>query len=369
MFPLPKQYALEPANIAAAKQFVSDSVFVNRHNPKIVEGINIIRGRSAMMPELEAYVKAADLISHLPAELRTGAIGLQHWYPRAWDEWASVRDSASPDQLVSKSEEFEFRDTDGAVSFNTVEPPFEIVRFNAAKFANDISLKFYGENEKSLADILPYDHGKEVLRAAGGPMPFRDDLRIGRSGLVHLASWRSRIHLSVPLGEDIFFAWLRDKGFQPELSTCGLLAKRVNAQLKGWLSVLGQEKLLQLLDRMNRGGEEGKGAEVGVVKTALEAIDSHNELYRRLSERGIFQLGFKTQCPLCRRGSWYSIREFGPELHCPLCPTCGEVVVLLFRKPRFIRSPLLVRPLFLGLVVAQVTLNCLKSLISLILLD
>jgi hypothetical protein len=97
-----------------------------------------------------------------------------------------------------------------------------------ARYANEVYPRFYGEGGDLLADVLPYDHG--VLRAAGGVFYHdRDEFRIGRSGPVHLIKSLRRTRWKLPLAEDVFFAWLADKRFEAELSTCGRLAKRLRA--------------------------------------------------------------------------------------------------------------------------------------------
>jgi hypothetical protein len=124
----------------------------------------------------------------------------------------------------------------------------------------------------------------------------------------------------MPLAEDIFFAWLRDKGFAAELSPCGRLAKQVYSQLGGWLSVLTNEPLLALFERMNKGGDDGEGRPLGAVKNELKSIGSPmSTLYQSLVNRGVFQLGYKTQCTHCGRASWYRLTELATDLVCPLC--------------------------------------------------
>jgi hypothetical protein len=169
--------------------------------------------------------------------------------------------------------------------------------------------------------VLPYDHGPEVLRIAGGGYHFlRDEFRIARTGLIHLIKWRQHSRWKLPLAEDVFFAWLRDKGFVAELSTCGRLAKQMHSQLAGWTNVLTDEPLLALFDKMTKGGEEGKGFSLGEVKNTLRSIGSNgNRLYESLVERNVFQLGYKTRCTHCGRASWFSVSEFAKKLQCPLC--------------------------------------------------
>jgi hypothetical protein len=116
------------------------------------------------------------------------------------------------------------------------------------------------------------------------------------------------------------FSWLKDKGFNAELSTCGRLAKQMHSQLRGWTSVLTNEPLLSLFDTMARGGEDGKGAPLGEVKNRIKnMVRWNNRLYESLVERNVFQLGYKTHCPHCGRASWFSVNDLAAELTCPLC--------------------------------------------------
>ena len=78
-------------------------------------------------------------------------------------------------------------------------------------------------------------------------VPGETSFRISRTGAVHLVRWKRNTRWKLPLAEDVFFAWLRDKGFEAELSTCGRLAKQMHAQLGGWLNVLANEPLLKLM--------------------------------------------------------------------------------------------------------------------------
>src|SRR5262249_13602977 len=118
----------------------------------------------------------------------------------------------------------------------------------------------------------------------------------------------------------VFFAWLKDKGFEAELSTCGRLAKELYTQLGGWLHVLTHEPLLELFDRMTKGAEDSKGLPLAEVKNRLKSVGSLvSDLYSALVRRGVFPLGYKTQCTHCGRASWYSVKALAADLVCPLC--------------------------------------------------
>jgi hypothetical protein len=229
------------------------------------------------------------------------------------------KDGAIPDDISCEVEEHSFQDMQGNFSFDLVKPDFAADRVSSTpRYANEIYPKFYGQGDPILADVLPYDHGQQVLHAVGGPF-LGDEFRIGHTGIVNLVTWRTRTHWKLPVAEEVFFAWLKDKGFEVDLSTCGRLAKQIHSQLRGWTYVLTNEPLIALLEQMNKEGEEGRGAQLGHIKNALRGIDSSGRMYRSLVEHGVFQLGYKTQCTHCQRSSWYSVESFASQLVCPLC--------------------------------------------------
>lgn len=322
VIPIPKQFIDIPEYIGFVQDFVRDHYSVNRHNPAITHGTSLVRSFSSTMGELEEFAKRLEVDKLIPDTPDARSLYLQHWYPRIWDEWAMGKDGATPDNVSSRTEEFSFSDVKDTVTLNLVSPDFVADTLNdTSRFANEIYPKFYGNGENILADVLPYDHGNEVLRVAGGSIFLRDEYRIGRTGLIHLIKWKYRFsRWKLPFAEDVFFAWLQDKGFIAELSTCGRLARQMHSQLRGWLSVLTNEPLLAMFERMNKGGDDGKGLPLGGVKNELKRIAVPGaDLYRSLVERGLFQLGYKTQCTHCERSSWYSLSALAAELTCPLC--------------------------------------------------
>ena len=160
------------------------------------------------------------------------------------------RDHATPDALLSDTSRNSFPEVGDEISIEFIKPDFANDSWNdTPRFANELYPRFYGTGEEILADVLPYDHGEEVLRVlGGGPLSLNDELRIGRSGPTYLVQWRDRTRWSPPVAEEVFFAWLRDRGYKAELSTCGKLAKQIYSQLRGWISVLTNEPLITLFE-------------------------------------------------------------------------------------------------------------------------
>lgn len=320
VLPIPKQFVETPEYLELVRDFIKSRYRVSPHNPSVTYGTSIVRGSSSTMAELEALANKLDLKSLIPDQPNAHTVSLQHWYPRIWDEWAMGKDGATPDTIVAATEEFPFQNTDGDVSFPIVRPEFIADHLSETpRFANEIYPKFYSQGGETLANVLPYDHGKEVLRAVGGLSIHADEFRIGRTGLIHFVRWGVDTRWKVPSAEKVFLAWLKDKGFEAKLSSCGRLAKELYAQLRGWTSVLTHEELLKLLEKMNRGGEEGKGMPLPEVKNRLGTISPEGDLYTALVERRVFQLGYKTQCVHCLRASWHDLKSFATQLVCPLC--------------------------------------------------
>jgi hypothetical protein len=322
VMPIPKQFADVPEYVALVRDYILDRYRVHPMNPVVQYGTNIVRSYSSTMEELQAFATALGPAPLIPEKPDARALALQHRYPRVWDEWAMGRDSAVPRNVFSSETEYSFPEVSDTASFEFVKPPFvRDASTETARYANEVYPKFYGDGGDLLADVLPYDHGDEVLRAAGGVFHHdRDEFRIGRTGPVLLIKWLRRTRWKLPLAEDVFFAWLADKGFEAELSTCGRLAKQIYSQLEGWTHALTNEPLLQLFDTMARGGEDGKGLTLGEVKNRIGKSGSLNKrLYEQLVDRKVFQLGYKTQCPHCGRGSWFGVNDLATELTCPLC--------------------------------------------------
>lgn len=317
--PIPKQFVNVPEFLGLIRSFVKSQYRVSSQNPTVTYGTTIIRGSSCKMSELESLAKALDPATLIPGNPSARVLSLQHWYPRVWDEWAMGKDGAIPDDISCQVEEHSFQDAQGSLTFNLVKPDFAVDALsNTPRYANEIYPNFYDDVDPVLADVLPYDHGQEVLRVVGG-LFLSDDFRIGHTGIVSLVNWRSRTHWKPPVAEEVFFAWLKDKGFEAGLSTCGRVAKQIHTQLRGWGNVLTNEPLITLLEQMNKGGEEGKGAQLGHVKNTLKTLDASGRLYRSLVEHGVFQLGYKTQCTHCQRSSWYSLQSLASEFVCPPC--------------------------------------------------
>ena len=164
VIPIPKQFAKIPEFLEFVREFVKSQYRVSRHNPSVTFGTSIVRSSSCDMAELQKLADDLELSKVAPAGTRL--LSLQHWYPRIWDDWAMGRDGAIPDDVSCQTQEYSFHDTDGNLTFNLVKPDFASDEYSRTpRYANELYPNFYGQVEP-LANVLPYDHGREVIRSS-----------------------------------------------------------------------------------------------------------------------------------------------------------------------------------------------------------
>jgi hypothetical protein len=330
---VPKQLKAEPA----MKEYVADFLKRRRvpwpHNPKVYDTATFVRSRNTTIEEMQEF--AERLKDNLPPAdgSNYGYYSLQHWYPRIWDEWGADKDGVIPDDFYAGEEEYDLSGAiDARVSIKLALPDFaeDSGYHDEPRCAHEVSIRVYGSSDY-VAEVFPKPAGREVVRAAGGPTALHDDWRISRAGLVKLVGNESRQYVTIPLAEDVMFAWLSDLGWKPKLSPPGLLAKQILRQLEGNIQGLRNETLLGLLEHMNGGNvqRDGKPARKQFVQSELERDLEIGEVKNRLStsrgwydyfvEKGIFRVGIRAQCPHCLRNSWFPLQNMGEHLNCPRC--------------------------------------------------
>ena len=319
VLPIPKQLVNDADLRSIATDFVNRAHWPYRDNPKIQNYASFIRSRHVTMEEMQAYATSLNIKKAENGDWP--AYTLQHWYPRIWDEWGRDKDGADPADVIGDEQTVEVAETKGRVQFQTFLPEFAIRSggYHEARCANEVNFRFYGTRE-TVAQILPKTNGQNVKRAISPAASFPDDWRVGRNGLVRLVKhhgWTE--HWDVPLAQEVFFAWLKDLGWEPELSAPGLIAKEIFTQLEGFPRVFANEDLLKLLEHMNGGPINERELSVGEVKNRLARMSSRTGLHDYLISKNVFRIGAKVQCPSCRRNSWFSVDDLKDELFCPKC--------------------------------------------------
>lgn len=280
-----------------------------------------MRGRSVDEKAVMDFMKNLDISKDERA--RGSRWSFQHWYPRLWDEWARDKDGAVCAEIEAASNGIDFNSCQESISVRTVDPSF-IARFGghgAPRFANVIDIRTYC-NDDVYAEVIP-DSGKELTRVLSG-IGLRE-WRFTKRESVFLsqhANWR--IHIPIPKAEDAFKAWLKDSGFEAELSSSGRIAKQMTKRLGGiWgLQTIANEELINLLRDMEDGKEIEKDSFWGRISKIANTGFFKNEpakLLKHYVDIGMFRLGATIQCPICSHRSRYAVDNLKYKLQCNNC--------------------------------------------------
>lgn len=335
VFPMPKIFKDDKTYIKLLKKYLKDNRIPWRHNPKVCDMTSFIRGRNCTMEEMSKFAKTIDLRPAPSDASSDGYFLLQHWYPRIWGQVARSYDHAEPVDTYEETSSIEVSDEDKLkIHFKPIFPKFanDTDIGSEPRCANEISFRFYGLSEH-FAEVIPRSTGKMFTRSISSLTSFRNEWRSGRNGLVHLAKDTMTEYWDVPTSEKVFFAWLRDQGWAPELSNKGILAKQIYKKLDGFPKILANEKLLKVLDHMNGGQslehdhptklelEDGRDLSVEKMKGQLKDKSAQNQhhVHDFLISKEVFRLGLKAQCPNCFRKSWYPLDNVKDICECPRC--------------------------------------------------
>lgn len=344
VLPIPKQYLANETMKGQTVAFFKAHRVHWRHNKSVCDYASIVRSRNSTMEELQEYAKTLDIKPEANDPSKDGFFSLQHWYPRVWDEWARDKDGANPDDFYGEEESTEISESDDLkVSFKPLLPKFadKFYFHLEPRCANEVSFRLYGSREY-LAEAFPKFSGENFIRSISSFGSFRDYWRVGRNGLVKLVKDTYRESWEIPESQKVFFAWLKDQGWDAELSPPGMLTKQLYKKLDGHALTLANEKLLGLLEHMNGGTVQKNGQPVeenkvnqprelpiGEIRNKLQDSSRNKDLCDYLITKGVFHVGLRIQCPSCIRNTWFPINQIEKTFTCPLClssfPAIGNV--------------------------------------------
>jgi len=333
VIPLPKQFALAEPFKTSVEQFLIKERRAWRNDPKHFDVASIVRSRQSTMDEMTAFAKALNVAATSGSEPTSRYFGLQHWYPRIWNEWARSRDGGAADIYSDETSIDISSASDLEMRIKPLLPEFVSKSWFRSQgiCANEFDLRLYGADEH-LAEVYPKAKGDNLIRAISGIAAHGGEWRIGRHGLVHVIRHASSQLRTVPASEAIFFAWLADHGWKAELSPPGILAKQIFKRLNGFPRLIADKAILGLIEYMNGGLVEKNGepmsdgrlaaereVSVGEMKTRLKERSGKGSLYDAFLAKGIFKLGLRTKCPNCQRNTWFALGTLRESLECPKC--------------------------------------------------
>jgi len=344
VIPIPKQFLSNDQLKDVVINFFKDHRRHWGHDKSVCDYASIVRSRNSTMEEIQDYAKTLKIEPEPNDPSKDGFFSLQHWYPRVWDEWARDRDGAIPDDFFGDENSIEVNEGDGLkVSFRPLLPEFadKYAYHGEPRCVNELSFRLYG-SDQYLAEVFPKSSGENFIRSISSFGSFRGDWRVGRNGLVKLVKDNISNNWDIPESQKVVFAWLKDQGWDAELSAPGLLAKQIYKKLDGHALTLANEKLLGLLEHMNGGSVQSNGQPVtnniihqerelpiGEIKSKLQNPSGRSDLCDYLISKGIFHVGLRVQCPHCIRNSWFPVDKIENVFTCPRCldtfPAIGNI--------------------------------------------
>jgi hypothetical protein len=335
VFPLPIQFIGDDAWLEAAKKFLHNRRRIGEAPSNIFRGVSVVKSAGIAIADMRRFTALLPTNFTDKVSEETGRkYPIQVVFPRIWNEWARSHDGVVCDDFYLSEENIS---VGNPVEDRIVVKPLMATFANSYSFtgnpmyANEIDLQWSGSS-KMLAECFPRETDSHLLNAIGyGGLNF-GDWRIGRNGVVSYIKGPQSKFWEMPLSEKVFFAWLKDQGWEATLSTSGVLAKEIFKRLDGNVNAFKYDGFIELLEHVN-GGKSFRKADNSVtdmiladrnmvvpeIRNRLSQIFRNPEMYEFLAKKGVFQLGIRSKCPVCGRHSWFPLREISDEFHCPKC--------------------------------------------------
>ena len=324
VLPIPKQSFSYDNIIAFATNYVIDYSGFNRYNPNLFIPANLLKGQGISQIELDKFVGNLKITVH---PKHTGnRFYLQRWYPRIWDEQMQERDEATPCRIEADSVEHDVPNVNNRIRLKSLDPLFLKKLSNGwsrkAFYVNEIDIDVFGSSSDVFAEVIP-ECDRHLVTAFSG-MDF-SRWRFSKKGIHYIIKRReTHIYFESPKAENVFFSWLRSKGCESKFSDKGYIANQMVKCLGGlWgISSIRNKRLLELFKEMST----GKVIESTNFLKKIEGIAKLEEInidpqriLQYLTDQGMFKLGIKIQCQICRQHSFYTLDKIGYELECPKC--------------------------------------------------
>lgn len=332
VLPLPKQYADQYIDLC--NKIIKRNFVPYRHNKDMMHHTSFICSRSSDMKEMEAFPKK--LTS--PGK---GAISLQHWYPRMWDEWAKGKDHVELCSVVIKEESEEVILEDDYLRFKDISPEFVA--------------KYRGSGEPRWMNVIQFkDFYKRFDCPAVLPRNLKDAYRIFGAHSFSKA-WISSEGINIPCehyGMNHFFeiptnlkvfqAWFNEFGFETDLSGPGRILLKIIDSVGGihGARMFQDEEIIKLLNQMSHSAVELEIEESGIrpskskvraktvpVKMWKDLLTKLNRNSTEIAERHLQNLinckilkgGVYLQCPECAQHTWYALDDLSDKVTCERC--------------------------------------------------
>jgi len=333
VIPLPKQYS---ANyIDNINEIVKHNFVPYRHNKNKMHYTTFIRSRSSTMEEMQSFTKKLTSPGN-------GAISLQHWYPRMWDEWGKGKDQVELCSVMAKEESEEVLLDDGNVRVKDISPSF-VDRYGGGgkpRWINTLTFNdFYKRYD--CPSVFPRNL-KNAGRLFGGLSLYK--AWISNEGInIPCEHCEWNYVFKMPSNLKVFEAWFKENGYDVELSGSGRILLKIIDSVEGihGAGTFQSEEILKLLNDMSHAKAETEIDDLSVeestskvraktvsvkkwhdllLKTSLSNSPEIAERHlRNLLNYNILKGGVNLQCPECAQRTWYSLDDLSDKVICERC--------------------------------------------------
>lgn len=319
-------------------------------NSKIYRISSLLMGRSLPREKLELCYKKISANLESPKNKKDAKVSMHPWYPRLWNNTYRQYDNVLCCDIESDSKDIDIKDGQDFYSFDALESSFLTNRVytGGVKYVNDIKFHYYYTKENVAAFIPQIDNPyiSDIKYFT------QDSYRLGRKSVVFLPQYSKSIHIEIPKAEDVFFAWLRSKGWEVSLSTPGKTAKQMLNKLGGIQSIskIASLEIIKLINNISglryikKEEENGKSIKEVDYEKCMKEEKLWSELKRIANSRKlkkdpqvifsdlvsseILKLGITIQCTVCNRHPWYPINNLDYEINCTYCAEKFKIPLL-----------------------------------------
>lgn len=332
VLPLPKQYA--DNYIKMCNKIIKRNFIPYKQNKNMMHGTTFICSRSSTKEEMQTFTKKLNL----PGE---GAISLQNWYPRMWDEWAKSKDHVELCSVMMKEDTEEVFLDNNSLRFKGLSPEF-VEKFGGNGKPRWINIIRFSDFYKRYKCPSVFPHNLKDFNRLLGVHSFPHSwISFGGINIPCIYSDLSHF-FKIPTNFKVFEAWFREKGYEIELSGAGQILLKIIDSVGGIQGVrtFQDEEIIILLNEMSHSavemvieesGEQSKKTKVRAktvnVKTWRGLLTKINNNSNKVGERHLLNLinykilkgGILLQCPGCAQHTWYSLDDLSDKVICERC--------------------------------------------------
>lgn len=332
IWPVPIQWSRD---IAEACQTIARQIHrPYKHNPDMMHATAVMKSRSVDKDALKSFYSAVNFRSPKDGH---GAVTMQPWFPRIWDDWARDPDHVVRPNLDWEKAQEEVSITDRHLSFSMVSPGFvkEYGYGSIPRWANVLSFRHFSDTGE-YPTCFPEDIGdcRFLFRGLG----FHETTVTSEGITVRCTRPRETEYCEYPTSDELVKAWLHSRGIEMKVTSAGTTTRELIRMVGGprGACLFNREEIVQLFHKMATGMVEDdtetpdrrrpksraklEGPFFGALKKCNTRLPDAAEYHMRALLRSkIIRVGSLITCAKCGQRNWYALDDLKDILRCERC--------------------------------------------------